>query len=518
MLLNCALATFFYALIFGQSLGSNLNFETLDKVSRMKKRHVESFVDSSALMVGFAKASISPKIIDVFQDLNHNARFDDGEPYSDGNENHIFDGVWLAGFHGKRPAQGIHDDILAVAMVLKQGSGKIAIVSLDAIGFMRDEVGDVKRLLPESLGITELIVHSTHNHEVPDTQGLWGESFTKSGINQAHQSFIKRQIVSAIIEAERNLQPANLHTANIETDERQLGIIDTRLPHVIDNGIRSVIFTKADSEEVIGTIINFANHAETMWWQNLQITADWPGTVREGIENGRIDGSNQMSQGLGGICLVLNGNIGGLTTTLPDTPVFNFDRSLWTTGATFEKVKAQGYAIARSVENAWRNGSFKYSEKPELSFRKSIFELPINNKKFILAHRIGLIRREIFGQNPMRTKSEVSVLKLGDWQMLSLPGELYPEIALGGIETPANADFPGPVLETPPLKTLMAGEVNFVVNLVNDSIGYLIPYSQWDSQSPYTYGETDAPYGEENSMGPKTASIVHREAKALLEE
>jgi len=468
------------------------------------------------LRVGFAKASINPTITDVFEDLNQNARFDEGEPFTDGNGNQVFDGIWLAGFHGNRPAQGIQDDIFAVAMVIQQGSQKIAIVSLDAIGFMREEVLDVKKMLPNSLGISDVIIHSTHNHEVPDTQGLWGPSFTKSGVNLDHQKFVKHQIVDSIINAEKNLTLSDMYSTNIDEENNFFGIVDTRSPIIRDRGIRSVIFTHAGSLSIIGTVINFANHSETMWSQNLKITADWPGVVRQAIENGRKFTDIESSAGLGGTCLVLNGNIGGLLTTLPETPVYSHDTNQWITGATFEKVRAQGYGIARSVENAWIDGNFVKSDNNVLKYEKRVFDLPINNSKFILAKKLGIIRRDIFGQSPFLTKTEVSLLKLGDWQMLNIPGELYPEIAIGGVESPKYGDFPGPILETKPLRSMMSGKTNFIVNLVNDSIGYIIPYTQWDSKSPFAYGETSAPYGEENSMGPQTAPVIYKQAVSLM--
>jgi hypothetical protein len=71
-------------------------------------------------------------------------------------------------------------------------------------------------------------------------------------------------------------------------------------------------------------------------------------------------------------------------------------------------------------------------------------------------------------------------------------------------------------MEIPPLKSLMTGKLNFIVNLANDSIGYIIPHSQWDNKKPYTYGDTSAPYGEGNSMGPETAPIIHKVAVNLL--
>ena len=475
-----------------------------------------SCIFASSLQVGFAKSSITPEVPDKFEDLNNNAKYDPGEPFTDGNGNGVFDAVYIAGFHNNRPAQGIHDELFAVAAVLEAGPKKIAIVALDAIGFMKEEIDEVRMMIPASLGITSLTIHSTHNHEAPDTQGLWGASFTKSGVDRNHMEFIKRSIVSAVVAANEHRRPAEMHLANIDKDDDFFGVVDTRSPNVIDKGIRAVVFTDFGSRSIIGSIVNFANHTETLWGENLQLTADWPGYLREGLEKGRNYSGGVVTEGLGGIAMVLNGNIGGLTTTLPDVKVFDFNKNSWISGATFEKARAQGYGIARSVENAWFNGEFHSSDVSAIEVKSSTFELPIDNLNFILARRMGLIRRNIVEKSRTMTKSEVSLIKVGDWHILNIPGELYPEIALGGIESPVGADFGGAPMEIPPLKSLMTGKLNFIVNLANDSIGYIIPHSQWDSKKPYTYGDTSAPYGEGNSMGPETAPIIHKVAVDLL--
>ncbi|MEI2726707.1 MAG: hypothetical protein V9H26_25245 [Verrucomicrobiota bacterium] len=85
--------------------------------------------------------------------------------------------------------------------------------------------------------------------------------------------------------------------------------------------------------------------------------------------------------------------------------------------------------------------------------------------------------------------------------------KMYPEIAEGGIESPAGADYPGPPLEVPALRSQMKGKLNMMVGLANDELGYIIPKSQWDTELPYAYGRTKSPqYGEENSPGPDVGS------------
>ena len=57
-----------------------------------------------------------------------------------------------------------------------------------------------------------------------------------------------------------------------------------------------------------------------------------------------------------------------------------------------------------------------------------------------------------------------------------------------------------------------------MVNLANDSIGYIIPKSEWDNEAPWIYGETEETYGEVVSLGPSTAPEIHENIIKLIEE
>ena len=90
------------------------------------------------LLVGFAQHSITPEIVDTWEDVNNDAQFDlEIDTWTDVNGNGKFDPVWIAGFQKSRAAQGIKDDLMAVAVVIDDGESRIAIVALDTIGLMR---------------------------------------------------------------------------------------------------------------------------------------------------------------------------------------------------------------------------------------------------------------------------------------------------------------------------------------------------------------------------------------------
>lgn len=458
-----------------------------------------------ALEAGFSKKIITPQSFDTWEDLNKNGKKDKGEPYNDLNKNGKFDAIYLAGFHQNRPASGVNDDIYAIATVLKEGSKKIAFVTLDTIGFMIDEVEDVRSMIKDRLEIEHVVIHSLHNHETPDTQGLWGEGLTKSGISQPHLKFIKKQITEAVIEANSRLQEANLHWDSINGHDDKFGVVDTRVPNVIERGVRSLIFTSKNNKTVLGSWVHFSNHVETVWSQNTLITADWPGFAR-----------TYMETSLGGVSSVFIGNIGGLATTLPDTPVYDVKTEKFITGATFEKTIAQGQTLASVVISSWNDGNFKKSDSNDIFIKKHQFDLRVDNKLFLLANKLGVIRRNMKGFGVKTTKSEVNHIGIGPIEILTIPGELYPEIALGGIENLPGSDFDIEPEEVPPLYELMNGKLNLIFNLANDSVGYIIPFTEWDEKKPYLNNDSDSTYGEQNSVGKYSGKQIYNQSKSLL--
>ncbi|KAA3656262.1 MAG: hypothetical protein DWQ10_15825, partial [Calditrichaeota bacterium] len=135
---------------------------------------IDAPVDPVQLRIGFAAEPITPEVPDRWNDVNKNARYepDKGETFTDGNGNGEFDARWIAGFGNRRAANGIHDDQWARTMVIDDGHTRIAIVILDLIGFMHDEVLDVRKAIPADCNVDYTVIASTHTHEAVDMLGL----------------------------------------------------------------------------------------------------------------------------------------------------------------------------------------------------------------------------------------------------------------------------------------------------------------------------------------------------------
>jgi len=472
--------------------------------------------DSSYLSAGFAAVKITPEIPDRWTDADNDAKYipRKGDTFTDGNGNGKFDAVWIAGFGNKRAANGVHDDLWARTMIIDDGQTRLAIVALDLIGLMNNEIIDIRKQIPASAGITYLIVTSTHNHEAPDMLGLWGQSPFRSGINRKYTEFVKKQIVKSIETAVADMRPARFEFSEDLSGASSL-VKDTRDPQVFDYGLRIIKITDRETGATLGTVIAWGNHPETLWGKNLIITSDFPHYVREYVENGISLNDSSLVQGTGGICLYVNGAVGGLMTTPPSLTITDPVTGEKFSEPSFDKANAEGKQVAMLA--------LKAMEKPELAVEQAGISLivktiilPVHNRLFRLASTLGIFKRGTVGW--MKMRSEVAVFNIGPISFATLPGEVYPEILNGGIEAPEGRDFQIPPVEVPPVRGMMKGKIKFILGLANDEIGYIIPKSQWDIRKPYAYGKDKPQYGEENSLGPETAPLLHAALKEMLVE
>jgi len=470
----------------------------------------------SPISAGFAAFPITPEVPDRWMDKNGDAEYhaNDGDTFTDGNSNGVFDRVWIAGFGNSRAANGIHDDTWARTMIIDDGKTRIAIVVLDAIGFMNDDVVDIRHLIPAETGITYAIITSTHTHEGPDLLGLWGDSHFRSGVNKKYMEFVKAQVVKSVVAAVMNIRPARLEISEDLTGALPL-VIDTRKPEVFDSGLRLIKAVDKENGTTLGSLIAWADHPETLWSDNLLVSSDFPHYVRESVEKGILKGDSLAKPGIGGIAVYINGAVGGLMTTHPRLTIKDPFTGKEFKEPTFAKAEAQGRQLALLALNAMDHPVEKI-DSASISLIVSTLHMSIDNKLFQLATAFGVLDRGTTGWMNMRT--EVSVFNIGPLSFTTIPGEIYPEIVNGGIEAPEGQDFKIAPVEVPAIRDMMHGKYKFVFGLANDEIGYIIPRSQWDVKAPYTYKKEDSPYGEVNSLGAETAPVLHRNIKEMLSD
>lgn len=483
-----------------------------------------SGVSPGLLEVGVAKRDITPDLskYDPWTDVDDNGRWDPKkDKYEDRNGNGRFDTVWMAGFSNDRPAKSVHDPLWARAIAFRNNGVTVVMVTIDSIGILQEKFIRVRRSLNPDLQIDHVMFSTTHNHEAPDTMGIWSNQIDspvqalgvliKPYFDNAYMDFVLKSCKEAIEEAVVKLQPAEMTLARVELDPEKF-VKDTRKPIVHDKTLCCARFTVPGTDQTLATVVSVGNHAEALGSKNNALTSDFCGYLRDSVENGVP--APYGIEGLGGMCLFFQGMVGGLMTPLHLT-VPHRDGTRGISEDSFEKAEALGQNLAIESVKALEGPLSKKSESSQVVVAAKTIYAPLGGA-YKWAIRLGLIHPGWYWWDKART--EINVIRIGDLEILAVPGELYPEIAQGGIESPEGADYGIPPQEVPPLRPKMKGKVNMIVGLANDEVGYIIPKSQWDSKRPYAYGETKEPqYGEENSGGPELAPVIHQESLELMD-
>jgi hypothetical protein len=423
--------------------------------------------------------------------------------------------VFMAGFGHNRKATEIADPIMARALVLKHDKQKLAVVSIDVVGFFHANVERVRKELTE---FDYVLVTSTHNHEGPDTLGLWGESPFKCGIDSEYMARLEQQIVAVVRSAEKELRPV---TARIGTAKIPDLLHDGRLPIILHDDLVVLQFTEVQSKKPAGIVVQWNCHPETLADKNSRLSADFVGyTVKEVREKQACP------------VVYLTGTVGGLMTSLK-VEIKN-DKGEMLNDGTFEKTERYGRAIGATANKALASAQ-EIALTPIQVKQRAVF-LPVDNKIYLLARQMKVLVRDGYlwsgdsakaeptkleDQNTKRVciKSEVGWLRLGDLDIAAIPGEIYPELVLDKVAdpAPAGADFPDAPIE-PAIYKQLRGPHRMIIGLANDEIGYIIPKRQWDEKPPYTYGYKKAPYGEINSLGPETAPLLCEAFRKMVKE
>lgn len=433
-----------------------------------------------------------------FTDLNGNGVWNSGEPFVDDPGNtaidrsslNKYDGIYLAGFGNKRLATGRHDDLWARTIVLDHGTTRIAIVAVDLIGYYSKAtwygLEEVRRQLDPALGVTDILLASTHSHEGPDTIGAWGDGYLKDGKYPKYLQFVDRQIARSIAAAAADLRPARIRLG-VTDPQRSPSIagLQTRTggrpPRFFDEELRVMRFVEARGARTIATLINWNTHPESMEDENTVLTSDFPHAIRQTVE-----------AKLGGMALYINGAIGA-AEIIGDTNNRNNDRIRFdgrdyplskTSNRpvfTFDRMEAIGRDVARAALEADARG--EWSRSARFDFRKADLRTPMDNEGYLLLARLGVFDTMVPPADGGRPLIETTIyaVTLGDAQIVTTPGELFPEVFYG-VAKHRRTDCPAADTGAPPepsIRDAMTGKYRFMFGLCPDEFGYLVPGYDW---------------------------------------
>jgi hypothetical protein len=431
-------------------------------------------------------------------------------------------GIYLAGFGHNRIATAVHDPLYVRCVAMQAGQRVVVLCAADLIGLFYSDVQKIRALFrtqgPEG---ALLIVACTHVHEGPDTLGLWGPTAEQSGVDAAYLDWVEQKIAATAAAATRSMKPARLRLARDNHPLlAQLQSVD-RPPYVKDPLLLAMQAVSVPEGATIATVVNWSDHPETLNRKNTEITADYPGWLCRYLE-----------QHYGGTALFFNGALGKVSTLGSQVALLDPDTGRVAEDGGWRKPELLGTAIGRLVEGALAHA--ETLSPNAMVARSSTFFFPLDNDRFRMAEAAGIFgdRRPLYtdgrpdasvaersaGDQKVRaaagrdlfTEVDYIELRAGDRllaELVTVPGEAFPELVNGGIARYPGADFPEAPMETP-VRQLLHTRYPFVLGLGNDELGYLIPKAEWDEHPPWLNNSPQAFYGEINSAGPDTAQAV----------
>ncbi|MCL6518661.1 MAG: neutral/alkaline non-lysosomal ceramidase N-terminal domain-containing protein [Armatimonadetes bacterium] len=343
-------------------------------------------------------------------------------------------GVDLSGYASRTSGStGIHDDLHAKALVISDGSTKAAVVTLDLVGIDARQVADLRAEISSKTDVPmgNILISASHTHTGPATQEL-------RVCGRVHEPYVRdllKKITLTVEEAEKCMQPAefgySVGRANIAVNRRlrtQTG--ETHLmpnPAGVTDPDVGVWYFRNMKGEPIAILFNYACHAVVIG-DVLEISADWPGVAQRTVE-----------QDVGGQAMFLQGCCGNINPR---------ERFSW------QIVEKLGREVADAVKNVLPD--IHLTSDVKISVAREVIELPLQpppsreeleriiaeTEKSMQASeptstdwRINAAYNDwaktlLTGESKPSISTEVFRLRLGDYNIVTLPGEAFVEYAL----------------------------------------------------------------------------------------
>lgn len=503
------------------------------------------------LRVGAARVDVTPDLASAeggWQDENGNHVYDPGEPFVDRDGDGDFDAVWIAGAQNARPATGVHDPLWARVIVLEQGDVRVGLVVYDFIGWFITEMDRTRELLGPELGLDHVIFASTHSHQSPDTMGLWGPTSLQSGVDPDYHRLVRERTAAALGEAVAALEPVTMRVAAVPTVDRdgsaQPYLGDLRDPIILDPTLTVVRFgSLAAADRTVATLVHWSSHPEYVGFDNNLLSSDVVHYIRQTVEDGApATAAGGAAIGLGGVAVYVQGALGGQIGPNGIRPI-GADGSV-VSDEGFARAEAAGVNVGRlALEALGRDATAEDVSAPSLSVRTGELLLRVENIFYHVGALAGVFDRAFVGHDATRPidetnmpyiASRVSYLAIGPVAFVTAPGELHPELFVGGYDGSSSygvpivaADNPNPpdlgAAPGPPyLRDLMRAQPDIryplVAGLAEDTIGYIVP--RWNFElsagAPYLDEAPGDHYEETNSVGPTCEAEVVGPMAALV--
>ncbi|MBI2070639.1 MAG: hypothetical protein HYT79_08560 [Elusimicrobia bacterium] len=442
--------------------------------------------------------------------------------------------VYLAGYGAQgRPARGVRDPLYARAAALSDGNKTVVLVGLDFIGFARPQVEKIRSAFPDAY----ILVASVHTHSGPDTLGLWGPEPGIGGVDPVYIEDTVTKVQALIADLLKRLEPVSLTAAARKVPVAGL-VRDLRDPMVIDDEMGVLVMKSRSSGRRVASIVSWSCHPEVLGRDNFEITGDFASYL-----------TRELELLTGGTAVFFAGSIGGLMSPDARAP-------------TFGEAERIGKELAHHAVDAAADAQ-PVGQDAALAVSSTTVLLPIENILYLaflenvrqgrpivdaqgrpwkdrywkhwgrhMRLFFSWLDARVFGRVFPYLETEAALVRLGGAaSLLAVPGEIFPELVLGGYGGEFKFHYPltKPDNPRPPdvnrapkgpyLKEKMPGRVRMIIGLANDEIGYIVPEYDFriNAMSPAMHPRPKGHHYEEtNSLGRRATPLLLQAIERLI--
>lgn len=307
-------------------------------------------------------------------------------------------GGYLGGFDLARTSTRVASPLKVRVLVVATGGRHLAIVGIDNLGLMREDVDWIKRGLV-GFAAGDVFVCASHTHAGPDLIGLWGYWFLSSGRDREYLAAVRRATAAAVAEARAVAAPAHLRLGQsllppegLVKNANRAGVFDRRL-HVLHA-------TAVADGRALGTLLHLACHPEVMPRRNTAISADFVGVL---CDRWRERGHGQA--------VFVNGALGAMISPAVKE---RDERGVAAFGEQALAVAEAALAAAAPLP------------VDTLEVRRADVYLPMASMGFRIGRLTTVLQRELYDG---AARSTVGYLRLGAFEAAAVPGEVEPALA-----------------------------------------------------------------------------------------
>lgn len=406
-------------------------------------------------------------------------------------------GIPLTGFIARMgPSTGIHDRILARALVLEMESQRVLLITCDLLALDSPYVAAARAAIHEATGIIEdhILISCTHTHSGPATIHLrdCGEVDTAYLIN------LQSKLVIAALEAIINLCEARIGSGSAQVKNETL---NRRHPETPVDSDLSLVAVQDMAGETLAVLANFTCHPVCLDHTNRLISADYPGVW-----------SRIVQEKTGAVGLFTNGAAGDINPKKMGRFEYAEELGLALAVETLRLLERIEFCQPRSlvVVNEWLDLPLnpyptREALSEEIASRRQLLSAASDagddQLRKIHTALLGWAETTLanmnIGQVPISTLAEIQVIHLGEIVLVGIPGEIFSELGQQ-------------------IKSMNPSRQVMVIGYANNDIGY-IPTRQAYKTGGYEVEEAYKFYGYPAALAPEAGDQVIGVVTRLLQ-